>query len=362
MANLGDGFYKKLIQMSAELGMKPEDILNVMALESGINPSAHNKNGNASGLVQFMPNTLKNLGFKGSHSDLRNLSGEQQLDWVKKLIQGMMQINGGPFKSAAQYYVGNFLPAALKIPGVKAEDPKTIICAKNPTVPHIPGVSAKFEALCYKQNPVLDVDKDGNISYGDIQTILNRVANSKNFKNALVSLQQSGYSPKNKSDNYEKQFSDRISKMNLNPKSESSKSNINNVLNDFLKQIAASQNFSNYEKFLNHEDFLIKIASDDFSNKVEFARILTSVLKEEKIAKSYCCSNNNEVEVEGKICGKNSLAFEVLNQICDLTKQSFEKITNQKIQFEIKKEKSKFAPIDIKIASQQYRKFLLKFC
>src|ERR1700688_1273854 len=107
-------FYQKLLEVSNDVQMKPEDLLNVMAVESGIDPTAHNMGGNASGLLQFMPSTLKNLGFQGTHGDFRQLSAVDQLDYVKKLILGNMRYNGGPFRSAAQYYVANFLPVALK--------------------------------------------------------------------------------------------------------------------------------------------------------------------------------------------------------------------------------------------------------
>lgn len=64
MANLGNNFYPKLVKISSELGMSPEDLLAVMVSESGINPTAHEKKYGASGLMQFMPSTLKALNFK----------------------------------------------------------------------------------------------------------------------------------------------------------------------------------------------------------------------------------------------------------------------------------------------------------
>lgn len=40
---------------------------------------------------------------------------EAQLDWVKSLIQSNMRINNGPFTSAAQFYLSNLFPIALKL-------------------------------------------------------------------------------------------------------------------------------------------------------------------------------------------------------------------------------------------------------
>src|SRR5579885_1376654 len=116
MANLGANFYPKLVQISNELGMKPEDLLAVMTSESGINPSAYESKFHGSGLLGFMPDTLKGLGFKGSWNDFINLTGEDQLDYVKKLVQNNMSLNEGrPFTSAAQYYTANLWPIALKL-------------------------------------------------------------------------------------------------------------------------------------------------------------------------------------------------------------------------------------------------------
>src|SRR3954466_5436619 len=54
--------YEALInQVAAALGMQPDWLYNVIALESSWNPSAYNPSG-AVGLIQFMPKTLKGLG------------------------------------------------------------------------------------------------------------------------------------------------------------------------------------------------------------------------------------------------------------------------------------------------------------
>jgi len=50
-----------LDQTAAALGMHPEWLYNVIALESAWKPSAYNKSG-AVGLIQFMPKTLKDYG------------------------------------------------------------------------------------------------------------------------------------------------------------------------------------------------------------------------------------------------------------------------------------------------------------
>ena len=185
MSKLDSNFYQKLLQLSSKVNMNPEDILNVMAVESGLDPSAHNPNGNASGLVQVMPKFLSGLGFKGTHEEFRKTPASAQLDVVEKLIQNMIKINGGPLTSAAQYYVGNFLPVALKLPGVRQKRPETIIVSKNPTEPHLPNISIQQEKIFYNANTGLDFNRDGNITYGDIQSVLKAAKNKKSYQNAV---------------------------------------------------------------------------------------------------------------------------------------------------------------------------------
>ena len=103
MPNLGPNFYPKLVEICNESGIKPEDLLNVTQLESGLNPAAKNPKSNASGLIQFMPKTLKGLGYTDTPEQFRQLSGEDQLDFVKKYIKS----HGSKFRSAAHYYVAN---------------------------------------------------------------------------------------------------------------------------------------------------------------------------------------------------------------------------------------------------------------
>jgi hypothetical protein len=194
MPNVSPSFYNKLLEVANELGMKPEMLLGVMAMESGVNPHAGVGQHTAAGLIQFEPSTLKGLGFNGTQDDFRNTDAIKQLDYVKKFVAGNMRYNGGPFKSLAQYYVSNFVPVALKLLGVQNEDPNTILVAKNPTEPHLPGVDMKTEASYYKSNRVLDVDNDGFITYKDIQATMARTVGGKDYLQALNEMKNAtGY-------------------------------------------------------------------------------------------------------------------------------------------------------------------------
>lgn len=270
MSNLGTGFYQKLVQIGQRTGLKPEDLLLVMCMESGLSTTARNPEGNASGLVQFMPFVLKNLGFKGTDADFRKLNGEAQLDYVEKLVQGMTKFNGGPFKSATQYYVGNFFPVALQLPGVKAEDPNTIIIEQNPTKKKYPSVSLNYEKLVYKINSALDANKDGFITYGDLVKKLNTIRGSGLYQKALADLRTSAnYTPAPQpitNTNIEKNMPSLSQPANITAPA-AQKPNILNVVNDLLKVAS------------------IKIKSPVRCHQIEFAN-LVSLASEEYFGKS----------------------------------------------------------------------------
>src|SRR5277367_747460 len=150
-ANLGPNFYPKLVQISSELRMKPEDLLAVMTSESGLNPSAYEAKYKGSGLIAFMPATLKRLGYKGTWEDFIQLNGEQQLDWVKKFVEDKKSLMGGkPFTSAGQYYTANLWPIALRLPGVQSGNPNTKILESDPDTDASGKYSKKYFDLGYK--------------------------------------------------------------------------------------------------------------------------------------------------------------------------------------------------------------------
>jgi hypothetical protein len=352
------GFYQKLLEVSSEVQMKPEDLLNVMAVESGIDPTAHNANGNASGLIQFMPATLKGLGYKGTHADFRQMSSIDQLDYVKKYILGNMAYNGGPFTSAAQYYVANFLPVALQLPGVKEGDPSTIIVAKNPDKPHLPNVSTHMESVYYNANPSLDADKDGVITYGDIQTVLSRASAGKNFNAALAQLQNNtGYKPSSKAP------ASMVATNKISPNND-----IMSVLNTYLAQVAASErsNKKLYKKYLPKHQLVIRIDAPTYAATTEFSRVLANALDEELLADAFIHTDGQWVDVECRIHGPKDDCFKTVQQLTNIVAEVFEIATKKiggikvKTQFFMNK-KSSYQPITIEASNYQHRKFLLKF-
>lgn len=370
MAKLGPDFYKKLVEITNELGMKAEDLLVVMSIESGLDPTAHNKNGNASGLVQFMPSTLKGYGFKGTHADFRNLDAVAQLDYVKRMIKDNIRYNGGPFKSAAQYYISNFIPAALKIKGVQQENPSTIIVSKNPSEAHIPHVSIKQEMLFYNANTALDADKDGNITYGDIQRVINNATNGKNFKQAIEDMRRyTGYNPSsnfNKRENLSNKTKDNDVYSRLNSLLPSA-NNITDVLDNYLQMVTASDNNKKiYNKFLPINDILINVKSENIIDSIEFARVLCATLDEELLSTSEVYTDNNNVEVKCSIAGPSDTCFHVVDELSKSVSDAFVLATNKiggiivKTSCSMNKEPS-YKQISVQASDSNYRKFLLKF-
>lgn len=401
MSNLGSNFYPKLVQISSEIGMKPEDLIVVMISESGMNPSAVENKFKASGLIGFMPNTLKGLGFNGTWEDFIKLSGEEQLDYVKKMVNSTMKLNGGSFASAAQYYTAILFPAALKLPGIRQQDPSTPILEANPKTAGPNNkfskkyfdigykITASFESKAYHANPLFDKDHKGMITYGDM--IRQVEINKRNpiYQKTLAEMtNKTGYKARQpKSLDHEKTlmpihddiFSRYLSRINksktdiydqlsgknkMTSDNKSSLPQINDVVNNYLHMVAA--NDKKMYKLLPNNYAVIKIASIDYTDSIEFANILCSVLNEELTANAFTHTDGKSVEIECAIPGPEQICFTVLQELTELTTNAFKKATSKVGGIAIKtkliaNKKSYNEPLTLKVAETQHRKFLLKF-
>lgn len=365
MANLGGTFYPKLVQMTSELGMKPEDLLAVMVSESGINPAAHNPGG-ATGLIQFMPDTLKGVGYHGTPDQFKSVSGEDQLPYIQRYIADKAKLNGGPFKSAAQYYVANFWPAALKLPGVRREDAATPIVEEHPQT--VAGfyskkywdlgmkVSASQESAAYKANPLFHGSTPGAITYGDMMNQIEKNKRNPAYRKALLSMQGStGYTPQN-------------SKPNQMVATKSKVVPIANTLERYLQMVAASEktNKKLYKALLPNNNVVVKVNAGDYTNSIEFARILCSALEIELMAKAFTHSDGSNIEIECEIAGPKSECVDAVEQLSTAVADAFKTATNKIGGIEvitncITDKKSSYQPISLKTADMNYRRFLLKF-
>lgn len=381
-ANLGPNFYPKLVQISEELGMKPEDLLAVMTSESGLNPSAYEEKYKGSGLIGFMPATLKGLGYQGTWRDFTELSGEQQLDWVKKFIQGKNSLmNGRKFTSAGLYYTGNLWPLALKLPGVIQGNPNTRILESNPETDPSGKyskkyfdlgykVTANFESKAYKANPLFDrvpgdetgKQKKGYITYGDMikQTEINR--KNPAYQNAVATMaKQTGYQPGKakpnqtmvaSNDNAEIQELDYI---------------MNKYLHETQQKAASTHDLKKiYKKNLPTHDILIQISAPDYSSAIEFSNILSSALDEDLLSMSYPHTDGRDVEIECSISGPEKECFAAVQQMTQAVAEVFADATSAIGAVAVKvncimNKKSSYQPISPRTADTNHRKFLLKF-
>jgi hypothetical protein len=366
MTDLGPNFYKRLLEVSNSVGMPPEFILNVIAVESSFDPSA-GAGHSAAGLFQIMPKNLKHFGYQGTAADFRKEPPEVQLDYAEKLIKDNMNtLNGGkPFKSVTQYYVSHFLPAALKIPGVQQEDPNAII-ASGDQISHLKGISKEFEKKYYKANSGLDLDKDESITYGELSRILASKIKQKSYLAAINDMKKyTGHNPKEKKQVQETQLAQ---KEPTKPKEIGFIATIENLLNDLLQRIRTAERKDKqlYKTFLPNNNFLIQVTAKDHFDAIEFSRILCLALEEELLAKAYTHINSNEVEVECNIYGAQKECFSATKQLIESIAETFKDATKKIGSIDIKtnliiNKKSSYQQITGLTAEKAYRRFLLKF-
>ncbi|MCD7880017.1 MAG: hypothetical protein LUG16_08820 [Candidatus Gastranaerophilales bacterium] len=141
-AALGDGFCARLEELCTNVGCSPEDLLGVMYSESGLNPSAQNANGGATGLIQFLPTTASGLGT--STSALKNMSAIEQLDYVEQFLLNNKSYAGGELDGGTLYALV-FLPAYAS---------QEVLCSQG--------------SIYYSSNSGLDLDGDGSITKTDL--------------------------------------------------------------------------------------------------------------------------------------------------------------------------------------------------
>jgi hypothetical protein len=142
-------FIRKVKQVAYMLGYDPEWVMFVMNNESGFKSEAINPHSGATGLIQFMPETASWLGT--SISELKSMTRNQQLDWVLKYYQKWKR-SGKKARNSTDLALITFYPYAVNQPdNYKIGSEKSIERAKTIT----------------KQNPGLDMDKDGFISVLD---------------------------------------------------------------------------------------------------------------------------------------------------------------------------------------------------
>lgn len=142
-------FVSKVKQIAYMLGYDPEWLMLVMNNESGFKPDAVNPYSGATGLIQFMPDTATWLGT--STGALKSMNRNQQLDWILKYYQKWKQ-SGKVARNSTDLALITFYPYAVNQPDeYKIGSEKSLDRARS----------------IAKQNPGLDINRDGYISVLD---------------------------------------------------------------------------------------------------------------------------------------------------------------------------------------------------
>lgn len=153
-------FMKRLKEVAASLGVDENALIGIMKHESRLNPRAVNPMSRATGLIQFMPKTARELGT--TVDDIYKMSATEQLDLVEKYYKR----NGvKPGSNLGDLYMLTFMPAARN-------KPDNFILG-NKEGGKIFGLNA---AAVYAQNKVFDSDGDGIFTVGDVKNRINQFA------------------------------------------------------------------------------------------------------------------------------------------------------------------------------------------
>jgi hypothetical protein len=373
--------------------MKPEDIIAIMASESGINPAIPNQAGaTAIGLIQFTPGTLKGLGYDKNWKEFGNVPAVEQLDYVKRYIQSQEKVNGGPLKSAAHFYVATFWPVALKLPGIRQGNSDTVFVEENPQTVTVGGskyskkyydigfkINPQMESRAYKENRLFHGNIPGVITFGDMQAQVERTKRGTAYRNAVATMKNTtNYAPSsirpvevanNNNPNVLQNYLDRFKgKPSMTSRPTSQVSNVNQILNNYLQLVMASDkpNKKLYNKLLPNHNILISVASKNYNDAIEFSRILSTALDIELLAKSYVHTDGESVDIECTIAGPSMACLDAVKELSTAVASAFKDATIKIGGIEIQtkcsiNKKSSYQPISFKQADINYRTFLLKF-
>jgi hypothetical protein len=145
-------------------------------------------------------------------------------------------------------------------------------------------------------------------------------------------------------------------------------SNVESILNGYVQQITASEksNKKLYKQFLPFQNIVIGIQSKNYTDAIEFSRVLCTALDEELMAKAFIHTEDNNIEIDCVIPGPELVCFDAVKQLTQSLAFAFKKATIKiggidiNTKFSMNK-RSSYKEITSQAAQTQYRKFLLKF-
>ena len=163
------------------LRCNPLDLIAVTFNESGCKTTAHNRNGNASGLWQFMPATLRGLGWDPRDCDaglaeFRKLDHLGQWMWFRRFFRS----HAGKLVSRAACYTCTFVPADLAL----AADENAVLIDDGRAPRNTPR-----RASFYPPNKGFDRRGDGRIIVSDLTDAINRAARGPRAEDLFARIQ-----------------------------------------------------------------------------------------------------------------------------------------------------------------------------
>lgn len=136
------GVLAKLTHISDKYGFSVKELVDLIGHESSFNSKSVNKKSKATGLIQFMPRTAKDLGTTTSAIKKMDILG--QLDYVDKYFKRNHRKGAHPYMTVAYPKAGSW-------------DPHRVIAGKNSKIA--------------KQNPGW-VDVNGNVTRASIENFV----------------------------------------------------------------------------------------------------------------------------------------------------------------------------------------------
>ena len=162
------------------------DLAAVLYSESGWYATAHNPNGDASGIFQAMPATLKGLGFApelppdARAARFRTLTAADQMPWLKRYYAPYR----GKLNSVTACYLATFLPADL----AHAGNDQYVLAQKG-----------GYRGVIYTANAAFDANRDLCIRVGELGQAVRRNCIGPRWADLVSRLSGGAVSPQAKS-------------------------------------------------------------------------------------------------------------------------------------------------------------------
>jgi hypothetical protein len=153
LASTSPAFRAALWRMAADHSWDVDAIATLISFESGFKPDAKNPGSSASGLIQFLDSTARDLGVPGGAAQIRMMTALEQLPYVAKYFE---RARANEQWRAVDYYLAVWA-------GGHMGKPSDFVLAR-------PGEPS------YDLNRGLDRNKDGEIRVSDLESLMAGVA------------------------------------------------------------------------------------------------------------------------------------------------------------------------------------------